>query len=99
MMLVMAVDRSKFRTCEQTSFCRRHRDNHSGGLYMFLAAASGYCSLSKRMPTTGRDMQWVMAVASTSHGLLAAYTFSPLEYHAMGHGCGTYEGQRIKYYL
>lgn len=24
--LVMAVDRSKFRTCSQTSFCRRHRD-------------------------------------------------------------------------
>lgn len=25
--MVMAVDRSKFRTCEQTSFCRRHRHN------------------------------------------------------------------------
>lgn len=25
----MAVDRSKFRTCQQTSFCRRHRDDRS----------------------------------------------------------------------
>lgn len=31
----MAVDRSKFRTCEKTSFCRRHRDNHSARLYQY----------------------------------------------------------------
>ncbi len=29
----MAVDRSKFRTCEQTSFCRRHRHGKSRALY------------------------------------------------------------------
>lgn len=29
----MAVDRSKFRTCEQTSFCRRHRHGRSRALY------------------------------------------------------------------
>lgn len=30
-----AVDRAKFRTCEQTSFCRRHRDDHSSRLYRY----------------------------------------------------------------
>eukprot|EP00978_Attheya_sp_CCMP212_P020444 scaffold58527_cov50-Attheya_sp.AAC.1 len=31
----MAVDRSKFRTCAQTSFCRRHRGGHSASLYHY----------------------------------------------------------------
>lgn len=31
----MAVDQSKFRTCEQTSFCRRHRGQHSEKLYQY----------------------------------------------------------------
>lgn len=31
----MAVDRSKFRTCQQTSFCRRHRHGRSKKLYDF----------------------------------------------------------------
>ena len=31
----MAVDRAKFRTCDQTSFCRRHRDDHSSRLYRY----------------------------------------------------------------
>ncbi|KAL7547957.1 hypothetical protein ACHAWF_011228 [Thalassiosira exigua] len=31
----MAVDRSKFRTCHQTSFCRRHRHGRSAGLYEY----------------------------------------------------------------
>jgi mannosyl-oligosaccharide alpha-1,3-glucosidase len=31
----MAVDRSKFRTCEQTSFCRRHRHNQHGRLFEY----------------------------------------------------------------
>ena len=31
----MAVDQSKFRTCEQTSFCRRHREQHSASLYHY----------------------------------------------------------------
>ena len=29
------MDRSKFRTCEKTSFCRRHRGNASGRLYNY----------------------------------------------------------------
>jgi mannosyl-oligosaccharide alpha-1,3-glucosidase len=29
--MTMAVDRSKFRTCQQTSFCRRHRGSAEGG--------------------------------------------------------------------
>jgi mannosyl-oligosaccharide alpha-1,3-glucosidase len=33
--LAFAVDRSKFRTCDQTSFCRRHRDDHSSRLYRY----------------------------------------------------------------
>lgn len=31
----MAVDRSKFRTCEQTSFCRRHRHAAHGSLFRY----------------------------------------------------------------
>lgn len=31
----MAVDQSKFRTCSQTSFCRRHRGGHSKDLYKY----------------------------------------------------------------
>jgi hypothetical protein len=31
----LAVDRSKFRTCAQTSFCRRHRGGHSARLYKY----------------------------------------------------------------
>ena len=31
--VAMAVDRSKFRTCQQTSFCRRHRHGKSKRLY------------------------------------------------------------------
>ncbi|CAB9497954.1 Neutral alpha-glucosidase C (Fragment) [Seminavis robusta] len=33
--LGFAVDRAKFRTCDQTSFCRRHRDDHSSRLYRY----------------------------------------------------------------
>jgi len=33
--LVMAVDRSKFRTCSQTSFCRRHRLGRSQPQYQY----------------------------------------------------------------
>jgi hypothetical protein len=33
--VVFAVDQSKFRTCEQTSFCRRHRNGHSERLYKY----------------------------------------------------------------
>jgi len=33
--LVMAVDRSKFRTCSQTSFCRRHRFGRSQPQYQY----------------------------------------------------------------
>jgi alpha 1,3-glucosidase len=36
---VTAVDRSKFRTCQQTSFCRRHRGNHSSRLYEYKLIA------------------------------------------------------------
>ena len=31
----LAVDRSKFRTCDKTSFCRRHRNNHQQELYKY----------------------------------------------------------------
>ena len=33
--VAFAVDRSKFRTCQQTSFCRRHRSGRSGSLYRY----------------------------------------------------------------
>ena len=31
----MAVDHKKFRTCDKTSFCRRHRDGHLSSLYNY----------------------------------------------------------------
>ncbi|KAL7580793.1 hypothetical protein ACA910_001071 [Epithemia clementina (nom. ined.)] len=33
LMFAMAVDRSKFRTCQQTAFCRRHRNGQSARLF------------------------------------------------------------------
>jgi alpha 1,3-glucosidase len=33
--VAFAVDQSKFRTCSQTSFCRRHRGGHSKDLYKY----------------------------------------------------------------
>eukprot|EP00934_Nitzschia_sp_Nitz4_P003551 Nitzschia sp. Nitz4//scaffold3_size479765//102873//106087//NITZ4_000042-RA/size479765-augustus-gene-0.27-mRNA-1//-1//CDS//3329550584//3541//frame0 len=33
--LSASVDQSKFRTCDQTSFCRRHRAQHSSSLYSY----------------------------------------------------------------
>jgi len=35
----LAVDRSKFRTCEQTSFCRRHRHNKASVQYSYKLLA------------------------------------------------------------
>ena len=37
--LAMAVDRAKFRTCAQTSFCRRHRHGKSRRLYDYRLVA------------------------------------------------------------
>jgi mannosyl-oligosaccharide alpha-1,3-glucosidase len=37
--VAMAVDRSKFRTCEQTSFCRRHRLDTNGNLFQYKLLA------------------------------------------------------------
>ena len=36
----VAVDQRKFRTCSQTSFCRRHRERHSAALYQYKLEAS-----------------------------------------------------------
>ena len=33
------MDRHKFRTCQQTSFCRRHRNQHSASLYRYKLLA------------------------------------------------------------
>lgn len=38
--LVLSVDRSKFRTCEQTGFCKRNRNLQEGSSQHFLRASS-----------------------------------------------------------
>jgi len=38
----MAVDRTKFRTCSQTSFCRRHRQGKSAPLYRYKLDTSSF---------------------------------------------------------
>jgi alpha 1,3-glucosidase len=48
--VVMAVDRSKFRTCQQTSFCRRHREARS-------TAAFDYALIPESIRFT-RDSEW-----------------------------------------
>lgn len=45
-----AVDRSKFRTCDQTSFCRRHREKASGTLYKYKLVKD---SLHFHLPSEG----------------------------------------------
>ena len=39
MLFAMAVDRSKFRTCQQTSFCHRHRHGKASSLYKYQLEA------------------------------------------------------------
>ena len=48
----MAVDQSKFRTCEQTSFCRRHRGQHSASLYQYRIDKD---SVTFHLPNENRD--------------------------------------------
>jgi hypothetical protein len=48
----MAVDQSKFRTCEQTSFCRRHRAQHSATLYQYQVDEE---SVTFHLPNENRD--------------------------------------------
>lgn len=45
-----AVDRSKFRTCDQTSFCRRHREKASASLYKYKLVKD---SLHFHLPSEG----------------------------------------------
>lgn len=54
----MAVDRSKFRTCQQTSFCRRHRSKHSASLYRYkLLAESVQFHLSNEEPAEAVEQE------------------------------------------
>lgn len=48
----MAVDQSKFRKCEQTSFCRRHRGQHSASLYEYRVDEN---SVSFHLPNENKD--------------------------------------------
>jgi len=52
--IVMAVDRSKFRTCDQTSFCRRHRKSKPEPLKQFSVDAS---SMKFTVPTKERHKE------------------------------------------
>ena len=48
----MAVDQSKFRKCEQTSFCRRHRGQHSASLYEYRVDEN---SVTFHLPNENKD--------------------------------------------
>ena len=50
----MAVDRTKFRTCQQTSFCRRHRNGRSARLYDYQLLAD---SIQLHLPPQHSDQQ------------------------------------------
>jgi alpha 1,3-glucosidase len=62
---VMAVDHSKFRTCHQTSFCRRHRHGKSKSLYEYkllpetvVFDPSGIASVAASETTKGLLSSW-----------------------------------------
>lgn len=70
--VAMAVDRTKFRTCQQTSFCRRHRHGNSKSLYDYkLLGESVQLHNVKDDVATAAAATAAAAVASEKRGLLS----------------------------
>jgi alpha 1,3-glucosidase len=62
----MAVDQSKFRKCSQTSFCRRHRGEHSAALYKYRIDND---SVHFHVPSLGEEDEGPREKKDTNGGL------------------------------
>jgi alpha 1,3-glucosidase len=62
----MAVDQSKFRTCAETSFCRRHRGQHSAALYKYRVDKD---SVHFHIPEKDEAKEEVVGVEKGNNGL------------------------------
>jgi len=86
-----AVDRSKFRTCQQTSFCRRHRADHSARLYKYKVEKD---SIHFHLPNSdehkaaeaqkNKDQQQKGLWSSLSKRILGDDSDSPLDPYVQG---------------
>ena len=72
--VAMAVDRSKFRTCQQTSFCRRHRHGKSKRLYDYkLVGESVELHSVKDAVASAASAAAAATVTETKRGLLSKF--------------------------
>lgn len=67
----MAVDRTKFRTCQQTSFCRRHRHGKSKRLYDYKLVSESVQLLDVKNAVANAAS--AAAVASDKRGLISKF--------------------------
>lgn len=67
----MAVDRSKFRTCQQTSFCRRHRHGKSKALYDYRVVGE---SVGMHRENTAADTPDNADTAASGGGILSKFS-------------------------
>lgn len=67
--LGFAVDRAKFRTCEQTSFCRRHRDDHSSRMYRYRLVKESVIFHGIPQIDSGSEAEEVEEVAAKQTGI------------------------------
>jgi mannosyl-oligosaccharide alpha-1,3-glucosidase len=81
-LFAMAVDRTKFRTCEQTSFCRRHRQEEEGRRpfpqYQLLPETLEY------HPPTAQDLKPNAAASADTSATNSLW--STINRHLMGGG-------------
>jgi len=70
--VAMAVDRTKFRTCQQTSFCRRHRHGKSKRLYDYKLVSESV-QLHNVKDAVANAAASSAAVASEKRGLLSKF--------------------------
>ena len=71
--VAMAVDRSKFRTCQQTSFCRRHRHGKSKRLYDYKLVSDSVELHNVKDAVAKASSLSAAAVASENRGLLSKF--------------------------
>lgn len=71
--IAMAVDRSKFRTCQQTSFCRRHRHGKSKRLYDYKLVGDSVQLHNVKDAVASAAASAAAAVASEKRGLLSKF--------------------------
>jgi hypothetical protein len=87
-----AVDQSKFRTCDQTSFCRRHRGEHSAALYKYRLDKK---SVHFHLPSEENDAQ--KENAETVEKQKSSGLWKSLQDRILG-GSDDSEGKKDPYY-